>query len=96
MEKRRKLDNAEAFQGVRRGWCLGTEEFRRELLQRMNGGLKRHHSGALRRESAQVKASQLLARELKRRGWKRKDLESRRKGDPEKIKIAGACGRRPP
>jgi hypothetical protein len=61
----------------------GSEEFRQELLERMEGGLKRHHSGALRKESAQVKATQLLAGELKRR-----DLEGRAKRDPEKIKMA--------
>src|SRR4051794_21580967 len=37
---------------------------------------------------AQVNATQLLAGELKRRGWKRKDLEGRPKGAAEKIKIA--------
>jgi putative transposase len=88
VEQRRKLDNREAFQAVRRGWCLGSEEFRQELLQRMDGGLKRHHSGTLRRESEQLKAEKLLAVELKMRGWKRKDLDARPKGDGEKIKIA--------
>jgi hypothetical protein len=62
----------------------GSEEFRQELLERMEGGLKRHHTGALRKESAQVKAEKLLAGEFKRR-----DLEGRAKGDPKKIKIAG-------
>jgi REP element-mobilizing transposase RayT len=32
-EQRRKLDNAEAFGGVRRGWCLGNEECRQEPMR---------------------------------------------------------------
>jgi REP element-mobilizing transposase RayT len=52
MEQRRKLDNREAFQGVRRGWCLGSDEFRGELLERMNSSLNRIMV-ELRREPAE-------------------------------------------
>ena len=88
MEQRRKLDNREAFQGVRRGWCLGSDEFREELLERMHVGLKRNHGGIEKRESAKARAEGLLREELKRRGWKREVLKSRRKGDREKAKNA--------
>jgi hypothetical protein len=40
-----------------------------------------HRSGEQRRESAEVMAQRLLALELKRRGWKRKDPEVRHKAD---------------
>ena len=30
------------------GWCLGDEDFRQELLHRVEGKLGNHHSGALR------------------------------------------------
>ena len=87
MEQRRKLDNREAFQGVRRGWCLGSEEFREELLGRMHVGLKRNHGGEEKRESAEARAEKVLREELKRRGWKMQELKSRPKGDREKAKI---------
>jgi putative transposase len=88
MEQRRKLGNREAFQGLRRGWCLGSDEFRQELLEKMHAGLKRNHGGVEKRESAEARAAKLLAEELKRRGWKREQLKTRRKGDREKAKIA--------
>src|SRR3954463_3212867 len=87
-EQRRKLDNREAFQGVRRGWCLGSDEFRQELLERMHGSLKRNHGGAEKRESAEARAEKLLREELKRRGWRMQELKIRPKGDREKAKIA--------
>src|ERR1051325_5663408 len=31
MERRRSGEDGEAFKGVERGWCLGSEEFRKEL-----------------------------------------------------------------
>ena len=46
---------------VERGWCLGDEEFRQELLARMETKMGRHHGGAERRETAQ--AGRLLASE---------------------------------
>src|SRR6476646_494973 len=88
MEQRRKLDNREAFQGVRRGWCLGSDAFREELLDRMHVSLKRKHGGAEKRESAEARAARLLRGELKRRGWKTQELKMRPKGDPEKVNIA--------
>jgi hypothetical protein len=33
---------------MRRGWCLGDEDIRQELLQRVEGNLGDHYSGALR------------------------------------------------
>jgi hypothetical protein len=40
------------------------------------------------RETAEARAAKLLAEELRRRGWKREELQTRRKGDGEKAKIA--------
>ena len=42
-----------------------------------------------RQETEEAKAERILAGELKRRKWSRKDLAQRRKGDKEKVKIAG-------
>ena len=35
-EARRGQEQGEAFAGIRRGWCLGDETFRQELLERVS------------------------------------------------------------
>lgn len=89
MEARRKqeMDEAEC-EPLRRGWCLGGEAFRKEMLEWMEGQLGEHHSGELRRESAEVRAERIIAKELKRHGWKEPHLRQRRKSDPIKLALA--------
>jgi hypothetical protein len=89
MEERRRSDQSEGIKKMRRGWYLGDEEFRRELLEQMEGKMGRHHGGAERRESAEQKAKRILQEELKRRGWDLTELKRRRKGDPGKVQMAG-------
>ena len=36
MEERRGLEEGEEFKPIRRGWCLGDEKFREELLKQMS------------------------------------------------------------
>jgi len=72
---------------------LGSEAFRLELLERMEGRLGESHSGALRRESAQAKAERLAAGELKKLGWAEGGLARRRKSDPAKLAIAAQLRR---
>jgi len=84
---------AEALKALRRGWCLGSETFRKEKLEQMEEDLGEHHAGELRRESAQAKAERLVAEELKRRRWTEKDLAERRKSDPEKLALAARLRR---
>jgi hypothetical protein len=62
--------------------------FRRELLEQMETRFGLHHAGEERKESAQAKAERLLKAELARRGVRAEDLNRRRKGDKQKIKIA--------
>jgi putative transposase len=88
MEERRRRDEPGPWKGVERGWCLGDEQFRRELLQQMESKLGRHHGGPERQETAQSRAERLLAEELERRGWSAAQLAQRRKGDREKVSIA--------
>ena len=71
----------------RRDWCLGSEVFRKEQLERMEGGLGQHHAGELRLETAQAKADRLVAEE-RRLGWTAEDLVRRPKNDPGKQAIA--------
>lgn len=86
----RRLDETDegALKRLRRGWCLGGENFKRQMREAMEGKLGEHHSGELRRETAEAKAERIVAEELGRLGWKESDLAARRKSDPGKLKMA--------
>ena len=73
---------------MRRGWCLGDKTFRKELLSQIQERRGANHYGEERFESDEAKALGILARELKRRGWKELELQVRSKGDKHKVKIA--------
>jgi len=70
---------------LRGGWCLGREEFKEQMLHRMEGQLGEHHSRALRRECAETKAERVIGEELERLGWKEVDLGCRLKSDPARF-----------
>ena len=94
MERRRLEEtDPEDLKALRRGWCLGSEGFRRELLLRMEGKLGQHHSGELHRASAEAKAERIIAEELQRQGWHEADLVGRRKSDIIKLEIAARLRR---
>jgi hypothetical protein len=62
-------------------WLLGGLEFKKQMLERMEETLGDHHSGELRRESAEVKAERIIREEL------------RRKSDPSKLALANRLRR---
>jgi REP element-mobilizing transposase RayT len=94
MERRRQEEtDPEALKVLRRGWCLGGTAFKRRMLMRMSDGLKEHHAGELHRACADLKAEQIVAEELKRRGWEVVELARRRKNDPAKLEIAARLRR---
>jgi hypothetical protein len=88
MEARRREVLAGQFKKVERGWCLGSEAFRRELLEQVTAGPGPSHYGAEVQEGAQVRAERLVLEGLKRRRWTENDLASRRKGDQGKVRLA--------
>ena len=88
LEERRRQEEPEVYAGIRRGWCLGEEAFRQELLERMEGRMGANHYGAERAESQEQKAQRLVAEELRRRKWTEHDLGARNKGDWGKLEIA--------
>ena len=92
-QRRREETDPEGLRALRRGWCLGSDEFKRQQLMRMERGLGEHHAGELHRASAEAKAERIVAEELKRRGWKEKDLVGRRKNDPSKLELAARLRR---
>ena len=72
----------------REGWCLGEEEFKKELLAQMSGGLKAHHFGEERGGGQAEAAERIILEELAERRWAPGELRRRAKGDLEKVKIA--------
>ena len=94
MERRRleEVDPA-ALKVLRRGWCLGGQDFRKRLLKRMEGKLGENHSAEARRETAEAKAERIIAEELKRRRWREAELRRRRKCDPQKVALAARLRR---
>jgi putative transposase len=89
MEARRgQQTGGEEWKGIRRGWCLGEEAFRKELLAQMRGQIGEYHGGQERQESAVEQAERVVRQELQRRKRREAELERRRKGDAEKTQIA--------
>ena len=89
MEARRlQTGDEQGLKALRRGWCLGSEDFRKQMLEKIEDKLGDHHSGELRRETAEAKAERIIGQELGRLGWRETDLLSRPKSDPAKLAIA--------
>ncbi len=88
LEERRGADVGEEFKAIRRGWCLGGETFRQELLAQMNERLGGEHYGPERAATAAAQAERIIAEELSRRAWKATELETRPKGDAGKVAVA--------
>jgi REP element-mobilizing transposase RayT len=88
LEARRGVDEDEEFKPIRRGWCMGEETFRQELLAQMSERMGAEHYGEERAQTAQAMAEQIIAEELKRQQWKEVALKTRLKGDPAKVALA--------
>lgn len=89
MERRRLEEvDPEALEQFRQDWCVGSEGFRKEQLERMEASLGQNHAGQLRFETAQAKADRIVAEELQRLEWTSADLVHRAKKDPDKLAIA--------
>ena len=87
--RRAEREDEEEWKPIRRGWCVGSSEFREQLLEKMERSLGENHAGELRSESAQAKAERIIGQELRRLGWNQADLVLRLKGDPAKMALAG-------
>ena len=88
MERRRREDGDREFKPLERGWCLGSETFRAELLAAAGARVGRSHYGAERQETDEAKAQRLVREGLQALGWAEKELPRRRKGDKGKVKLA--------
>jgi putative transposase len=89
MEARRAEEiDEETLQAIRQSWSFGSEQFKSELLDRIDGKLGDHHAGTLRQEGSRARAERIVAEELARLGWTELDLAARRKNAPPKLAIA--------
>ena len=88
LEAGRAVEAGAGYKPIRRGWFLGDQALREELLAQVNAQAGDGHYGEELRESAEAKAERIVAGELKRRKWGERTLAERRKGDPAKIAIA--------
>ena len=88
MEERRGAEEGEEFRRIRRGWCLGDETFRQDLLAQMSEQMGAEHFGDERAATAEASAERIIAEELKRGRWQEADLKTRSKGDPVKVALA--------
>jgi len=68
LETRRAQADGDEFKAIRRGWCLGAETFRKELLESARTRATEHHHAPTRRETTEAKTHRLLTEELDRLG----------------------------
>jgi putative transposase len=88
LEARRQFEAQGDPKLVEGGWCVGSQQFRQELLLQMTTVSQSKFGGPEWQESSQKKAERLLSEELSWRGWVQGDLERLAKGHPAKIEIA--------
>ena len=78
----------EDWRGLRRGWCCGSEAFRKEMLVLLGEDAGEHHYGEELHETAEAKAERLVRDALRRARWQEKEWALRRKTDPVKVALA--------
>jgi len=88
MERRRWEDSPDQFRQLESGWYLGSEQFRRELLEQVHTAPGPNHFGEAVHEAVEVRAERLIAQALTRLGWTELDLVNRSKGHPAKLELA--------
>jgi REP element-mobilizing transposase RayT len=88
LETRRAQEDGDEFKIIRRGWCLGDEAFRKELLAGVHTRATESHHAETRRETTAEKARRILGEEMDKLGWSAAELAQRAKGDARKIRIA--------
>lgn len=91
MEARRRAEGAGQYEPE--GWCLGSEEFRQELLVQIGKLAGPLHIGEDISQSVQAKAERIVQEELLALKWAEQELVVRRKGDPRKVRIAARLRR---
>jgi REP element-mobilizing transposase RayT len=87
----------EMLRALRRGWCFGSEEFRRRLFEKMKSPESSVHGNrgqAIRKSHDEQEAGRLLATGLAQLGIGAEDLRKMPKGSAEKIALAAVIKKR--
>jgi REP element-mobilizing transposase RayT len=88
MERRRREDSPDEFRQLESSWYLGSEQFRRELLEQVHTAPGPSHFGEAVHEAVEVRAERLVSQALQRLGWTELDLVDRPKSHPAKLQLA--------
>jgi len=88
MEQRRKEETAADYDSLRRGWYLGSEQFRRDPRAEAVEQVRENDCGADRQETGEQKAERLLREEFQRLARKEKGLPLQDKADRSKVALA--------
>lgn len=89
MEKRCREESGDGpWKPLRRGWCVGEEEFRKELLEKIADDRGQTDRGEEVQECESLKAERLVVQMLKAARWTEEDLAGNRKGHAVKVMIA--------
>ena len=88
MEARRQAELDKEFKPVRRGWCVGSQQFREEMLKHIEQQRGKWHYGAELGEATENKAERLIRDALRANNVTEKQFANWRKGHPFKIRLA--------
>jgi putative transposase len=88
MEARREGELEEEFKPISTDWCLGSEQFRADMLEYIERQRGKWHYGSELGQSSQAKAEKLIAQALRTQAIPEERLALWRKGHPFKIKLA--------
>ncbi len=83
LASKKASEDKEEWVPLRRGWFLGGQKFRKELLAQMSERRRASHYGQEAAESDIQRAECVVESDLGRLGWKEAQLGRRRKGDPK-------------
>jgi REP element-mobilizing transposase RayT len=87
-DRRRQEGDGSQWAPIRRGWFFGDKSLKEELLAKASERVGAQHHATQRQETEEAKAERLVREELATLGWNEGELARRRKGDPEKVRIA--------
>jgi REP element-mobilizing transposase RayT len=88
-DRQREANDAEA-ELIRRRWWYGAEDFISRLMDRASApiSVRDHHYASERSETDEQRAERIVRARLAKLGWRNQDLSTRRKSDPQKIRLA--------
>src|SRR4051812_18104311 len=88
MEQRRASETGVEWKSLRRGWYVGSQTFRQELLEQVIHKMGQNHYGIERKEGAEDKAGRIIEEELSKARLTMGQLATMAKSAPIKLLIA--------